>query len=112
MRYQGRGTVVSKYKGNALFYKLKIKLPLSEIQAIFLSEKETPEQLVQHWEIESHWLADWKKESMTLYESITDGDEVEVEFEIKSTSYSPDMKHNGISIGPFRNLNVTLVKKV
>lgn len=112
MRYQGKGIVVSKYKCNALFYKLKVKLPLSVIQTIFVSEKETPEQLVQHWDMESHWLADWKKESITLFESITDGNQVEVEFEIKSTSYSPDMKHNGVSIGSFRNLNVTMVKKV
>ena len=40
MRYTGTGIIVEKYKGNALFYKLKTKLPLETIQAVFTSAPE------------------------------------------------------------------------
>ena len=48
MRYTGTGIIVEKYKGNALFYKLKTKLPLETIQAVFTSAPELQKDIPSH----------------------------------------------------------------
>ncbi|MBC8544722.1 MAG: hypothetical protein ACLR23_05670 [Clostridia bacterium] len=111
MRYRGRGIIVSKHKGNALFYRLKTKLPVEIIQSIFLCKPESLDQVPAHWEKESQWLADWEFSSIDLFESYQIGSELEVEYEIKSTSYSHNVRHGNVDIGPFRNLNVTKVRR-
>ncbi len=110
-RYKGTGVVVETFKGNALFYKLKTKLPLEKIMELFTAEQETKAEIPAHFETESHWLADWGFSSADVFDSFQAGCEMEVEFEIKSTSYNPDMKHGKVFIGPCRNLNAVRVSR-
>ena len=111
MRYTGTGIIVEKYKGNALFYKLKTKLSLETIQAVFTSAPELQKDIPDHWETESHWLADWNLSSLELFDNMAEGVEIEVSFEVKSTTYNRNMKHGDKFIGPCSNVNVTTVKK-
>ena len=111
-RYRGTGVVIETFKGNALFYKLKTKLPLDVITKLFTAEKEAKTEIPTHLETESHWLADWGFSSADVFDSFQDGCEMEVQFEIKSTSYNPNMKHGNVFIGPCRNLNLVKVSRL
>jgi len=105
-RYKGTGIIIETFKGNALFYKLKTKLPLDVITDLFTAEQETKADIPLHIETESQWLADWGFSSVETFESFEYGCEMKVAFEIKSTSYNPNMKHGNVFIGPCRNLNL------
>ena len=110
--YTGSGTIVKKYKGNALFYKLKNNLPLNVITSLFTSNSEKKEEIPQHLEIETQWLSDWNSSSIDLFESINNEEEIDVKFEITSTKYNQTMKHGNTDIGPCRNLNITKISRI
>ena len=112
MTFKGKGIIIGKYKGNALFYQLQDKVSLGNILSVSLGKPELSEEVPSHYESETHWLADWDFKTENLFNSINETNEVEVEFEIKSTAYIKDMRHDHKSIGSCRNLNAIKIEPV
>ena len=111
MTYHGTGRIVKKHRGSALYYQLKENLPTGVICDLFAANGESREEIMAHSQSERHWLADWGFQSMDLFDALEDGGEAEVEFTVKSTTYKDNMWHNGVPIGPCRNLNIASIHR-